>query len=247
MSLTTEERLHRTQAKLTALENEYHDLIYAISHDFSGSLRVISGFAAIINEEHKDSFDERSQRHFQRIIENSEKTKDLLDALLTFSRLNANGGKVEMVILDHCLGQAKARLRDKIEASNAIIKSSNLPIVCGYKNQLTEVFYQLLNNALTYQQTGNQPLIEISAEQNNDEWQLTVKDNGIGVKPKFTEKIIKPLQRIVKSRDYSGAGMGLAIVKKIIDQHHGKLSVSSGDPQGLSVHISLSKAVTDED
>lgn len=239
-------QLEETQQKLEAVEAEYQEFAYIVSHDLSGPLRAIEGFASIIAKNHADNFDDKTNRHLDRIVSGTESGKTIVAALLGLSRLNTKVEPFAEVDSNEVVREVEAELSDLIEATTAQVNVSNLPAFPMDKKQITQVFYHVLQNALTYQTEGNQPDIHITVEEKDNNWLFSVADNGIGIKPKQVEKTFKPLRRAVRDRDYPGIGMGLAIAKKILQRHNGDIWVESEEGTGSTFYFTIAKDLQNE-
>lgn len=237
---STEEQLKRTQKELEDIKAEYHEFAYVVSHDLGAPFRTIKGFAGIIAKSHEDSFDEKTKRHFDLIVKGAEQGKKILEALLEFSRLNTKAEPFTEVDCNTVLSEVMTELADSIQTSNAQIEISDLPTIAADKQQITQVFYHLLKNALTYQAEDNQPHITINSQKKEHDWEFCIKDNGIGIQSNLTEKIFKVLRRAVGEDEYPGAGMGLAIAKKILQRHGGDIRVETEKGAGAAFYFTLS-------
>ncbi len=238
-----EKELARTLQELEALRTEYEELTYVVSHDLGGSLRAIEGFTDIISKKHVDRFDDKTKRQFSLITHNTTKGKVILEVLLEFSRLNTKSEPFSEVNCNALVEEAKQSLADLIMTSKAIITSTSLPTVTGDRKQLALLFQNLLKNALIFQESGNQSEIFIQAEKKGENWQFALKDNGIGIQSNLTEKIFRILRRAVGEDEYSGAGMGLAVARKIVKRHQGDIWVESEIGTGSIFFFTISSVL----
>jgi light-regulated signal transduction histidine kinase (bacteriophytochrome) len=236
-----EAELKNTQQKLKNLEAEYQQYAYIVAHDLSGAFRSISGLSKIIANNNADKLDEESQKHFSLIDDSVRKMQEIMQALLTFSRVNTQSEKFKSVDCQEVLEIAKASLADTIHSSNATIKVNELPTLNADRKQLKQVFYHLLQNAILYRQEDKAPEITISAEEDKQNWIFTIEDNGIGIQEKLLDKVMMPLQRGVKQSDYPGVGMGLTIAKKIIERHGGEIKFNSKVGLGTVINFFIAK------
>ncbi len=232
--------------ELARLKAEYEAFAYIVSHDLSAPFRHVSGFAQIIAQNHADDFDDKSKKHLDFIIRGSEKGSKLMDALLRYSRLNTKAQAFKLVDLDSVVSQVLTKLSAVIDVQGAEIICPKLPTVIGEEKQLTQLFYDLIHNALLYQPADNTPRITITAENQPDQWQFSIQDNGIGIQQGTEEKIFKPLRRGVKDEDYPGDGMGLAFAKNIVSRHRGKLWVDTTNSEGTAFHFTIQKKLTNQ-
>jgi hypothetical protein len=147
----------------------------------------------------------------------------LIADLLAFSRVGRTTETFESVDTDRTLARALVTLDDRITASNARIVSSGLPVVRGDPTLLTALFQNLVGNALKYRSPEREPHIEVSAEHRGTDWLFTVADNGIGIDPQYSERIFTIFQRLHLRDQYGGTGIGLALCRKIVEFHRGKI------------------------
>ena len=236
-----ETRLSRVEKELEDLRQEYADFAYIVSHDLSAPLRHIEGFSTLIMADHQGRFDERTARHFQRIVSSAEESKEILAALLEYSRLNTRQSPFEWVDCNTAVMSARQTLGDMFEETDATLDVADLPSVFCDANQLNKVFYHLLHNALLYRQKDVTPEIRMTCQDSASHWVFCVSDNGIGIKENLQEKVFKVLRRAVTPAQYPGLGMGLAIADKIVKRHGGTMHVKSTPRSGSSFYFSIAK------
>jgi len=246
MPLTLAEELAEARAKLARLEAEYKEFSYIVSHDLSGPLRTIEGFATIISQKHADSFDEKTKLHFQYIVNGVKNGTEILTSLKAFSRLNTRAQPFSACDCNALVADVQENLAEVIQSTAAQVESANLPMVFADSVQLSQAFYHLLENALRYHRADSPPKVRITAEDLGAHWQFIVTDNGIGVPAKLAERIFKPLRRAVKDKDYPGMGMGLAVTKKIAERHRGDLQFESTEGAGSTFRMTIAKGLTND-
>lgn len=227
--------------QLATLEAEYQEFAYIVSHDLSEPFRTMEGFSSIILEKYQGIFDDKTKKHFDLIINSTNKGQRTLKALLEFSRLKTATAVFVSVDCNDIVKMAKEMLSHEICTSQAQVYATQLPLIIVEKKQITRVFYHLIKNALTYQVKGKKPKITISVEEQARHWQFAIKDNGIGIHEKMKEKIFNPLRRGVKDHDYPGMGIGLALCRDIVRRHKGNIYVKTEDPSGSTFYFTLSK------
>lgn len=237
------EQLAEKQRELDQLAAEYKDFAYAVSHDLSAPLRAIEGFSSFIAEDHAQDFDDRSQRHLEYVIDGSQKARNILAALLDFSRINTRSEEFSSIDCDALLAEVQAheQLAEWIDLSGAQIEIAPLPTIFAAKQQMNKVFTELLRNAIVYHAEGDTPDIHIKATETEDFWTFSVSDKGIGVSEKAGKRIFNVLNRAVKERDFPGSGMGLAIARKILQRHKGDVWLESSSPEGTVFCFSVCK------
>lgn len=241
MSTLLAKQLAETQQELSALKAEYEEFAYIVSHDLSAPLRQIEGFIELVVANNSDNFDDKTKRHIELVLGGSAQAKRLLEALVGYSRINTTTEPYVLLDANKIVTDAKDFLSAMIAETNAVIHCENLPNIIGRELQMTQVFSHLLHNALLYQLPNNHPDITIDVMEMDDTWQFCIKDNGIGVSIKRTEKIFKVLRRAVSEKKYAGMGMGLAIAKKILQNHQGNIWLESEEGIGSSFYFTIAK------
>jgi light-regulated signal transduction histidine kinase (bacteriophytochrome) len=241
MTTQVKHQLEKAQKELALLKAEYEEFVYIVSHDLSAPLRQVEGFVEIITAKHTDSFDDKTKRHFELINNGTAKAKSILDAMTCYSRINTVIEPYTLLDLNILFDDVKDNLSALIEKNNALLHFDSLPKVMGSKEHIIKVFECLIHNALTYQQAGNQPVINLSVIDKGNVWQFCIKDNGIGVANNNTDKIFKVLRRGVSDKKYAGMGMGLSISKKILQKHSGDIWLDTEFESGASFYFSIAK------
>lgn len=242
MTQTLENQLNQVQQKLEALETEYQDFAYVVSHDLSSPLRAIKGFSEIILDNHINDFDDATKKHFNLVISCAHRSQKILESLLAFSRLNTVTEPFSEINCHEAIDDAKMQLSKLFTKTGGTISMSDLPVINGDRHQIILIFYHLIKNALIYQAVDNTPHVSIVAKDLGKYCQFSIIDNGIGVKEELAERIFKPLQRGVKDSEFPGIGMGLTLVKKIIQRHNGFIRVESNSTPGSIFHFSIPKS-----
>jgi len=243
------QQLANTQKELEALKAEYNEFVYIVSHDLKAPLRQIEGFVEILSDKHTDDFDDKSKRHLDMISNGSNKASKLLDALVGYSRLNTQDTPFELIDFTALIAEATLQLLPLIESHNVkitlpdLLKTPNSIHIMGDKNQLTQLFYHVIHNAITYRNQGAPSEVVVGIEDKKDYWQLSINDNGIGIRENLTEKIFKVLRRGVSDKVYPGLGMGLALSSKILQRHNGNIWVESEKNIGSTFYFTLPKAL----
>ena len=163
----------------------------------------------------------------------------LIQDLLTYSRVGTKGKLLRQTSSEDALQHALVNLRGSIDSSGAVVTHDHLPTVLADEMQLTQLFQNLVGNAIKYQKSGI-PHVHIAAAKNGDKkWTFAVKDDGIGIDPQYFERIFGMFQRLHKREEFSGTGIGLAICKKIVERHGGNISVESAAGQGTTFRFTL--------
>jgi light-regulated signal transduction histidine kinase (bacteriophytochrome) len=149
---------------------------------------------------------------------------------------------LEPVNLGEVFAAAMANLRICVEESGAQVEAGGLPVVKGDPRQLTQLFQNLIGNAAKFRKPGEAPRVEVQAEREGDFWRVSVRDNGIGLDPRFSERVFTIFQRLHTREEYEGTGLGLAICKKIVERHGGRIWVESREGEGATFFFTLPAA-----
>lgn len=240
-----------TQAKQTEqiLAEKVHELArsnldleqfaYIASHDLQEPLRLISSYVRLLERRYSGQLDDQADKYIQYAVDGSKRLQTLINDLLLYTILDNPAAQPVEIDSQAVLGRVLKLLAPSIEERKAQIKVTDLPIVVGIAGHLTQVFQNLLSNALKYHHPDSRPEIEIGAVQQADMWQFHVRDNGIGLSSEQAEKVFDIFKRLHSRRKYSGNGMGLAICRKIVEQHGGKIWVESAPNAGATFFFTL--------
>jgi len=237
-----EEHVAERTAELTATIAELEAFSYSISHDLRAPLRAINGYASIVREDYSAAIDDEGRRLLLRIEGNARKMAQLIDGLLDFSRL----GRVEAVSSEvnmHDMAKAiAAELQAEHPESRADWVIGELPPVRGDAAMLRQVWVNLLANALKFSAQGPEPRIDVSAQRQGSEIIFAVRDNGVGFDMAYAEKLFGVFNRLHAANEFPGVGVGLAIVRRIVTRHGGRVWASSGDGAGATFSFALPRA-----
>lgn len=233
----TQQELQATLQELERSNRELEEFAFVASHDLQEPLRKIQAFAERLGSR-ASQLDAGSRDYLQRMTSAAARMQALINDLLNYSRLNTRAQPLRPLALDQVLDEVLQDMETVLEQSQAQVERQALPSILGDASQLRQVLQNLLSNALKFQPPGNVPLIRIYAEaQDSSGWTLCIADNGIGFEEKYLDRIFNPFQRLHGRDAYAGTGIGLAIVKKIIERHAAKISASSQPGQGSIFRI----------
>jgi len=239
LNATLEQRVvERTEALMRSNE-ELQQFAYIASHDLQEPLRTVSIFAQLLAKRFGGKLDADAHQFIRYIVESSERMERLIHDLLDFSRVDARGtDHFVRMSCDEALNDAIRNLHSLIEENQAVMTLGRLPVVLADPVQVTRLFQNLLVNSIRFR-SEDPPHIQIAAEMGDGEWRFSVRDNGIGIEPQYAEKVFG-IFKCLHSRDkYPGSGMGLAICRKIVSRHQGRIWVESELGKGATFHFTL--------
>jgi len=253
----------RLVEELQRSNKELEQFASVASHDLQEPLRVISGFAHLVQKRYKGKLDKKGEDFIGRILDGSFRMHRLIKDLLEYSRVTTTGRPFKLVDCNEILQKALANLKVAVEEAGAVITADPLPVVAADEMQLVSLFQNLVGNAVKYRKKEEPSRIHLSAGTVSERWEqtgcttganrlpagswiLSVRDNGIGIESRSFERIFQIFQRLHSSSDYPGTGVGLAICKKIVERHGGCIWVESERGKGSSFFFTLPERSVDE-
>ncbi len=240
LNATLEQRVQAGLAELKEANRELEAFVYSVAHDLRSPLRAIQGFSNILLDDPADGLGEKGKGFLQKINRSARQLDVLTGDLLAYSRLKNAQITLVPVDLQRVVARARELLSHQIEDSKAeIVLDEPLPVVLAHESALDQVVTNLLGNAVKYVAAGTQPKIRISA-QNRAGWvRMAIADNGIGIAPENHDRIFKVFERLEHGKDYTGTGVGLAIVQKAVQKMGGRLGVESNAGEGSTFWVEL--------
>ncbi len=223
---------------LRAVNKELDAFVYVASHDLQEPLRNLTAFSTFLRQDLGDDLPERAAEDLRFITDAAERMRTLVQDLLELSRVGRANLRPERVRLDDCVDDSLAALCVRLQESQARIERDPLPEVTGDRTALTQVYQNLISNAMKFV-VGEMPEIALTAEQQDGDWILGVKDNGIGLKPEYAKQIFAPFRRLHGASEYEGSGIGLAICRKAVERHGGRIWVESEPGRGSHFRFTL--------
>jgi PAS domain S-box-containing protein len=233
-----EEDRERLLHELMRSNKELEQFAYIASHDLQEPLRMVSSFVQLLGHRYKGRLDEDADEFIGYAVNGAAHMQRLLNDLLAYSRVGMKGEPFKLIDLKSALDKAIINLKVEIDHTCAEIIHESLPIVYADEVQMVQVFQNLLGNAMKFSNAGP-PRINVSAEMKDDEWVICVQDNGIGIDPKYFGRIFHIFKRLHSKEEYRGTGIGLAICKKIIERHNGRIWVESELGKGASFYFTI--------
>lgn len=236
----------RSEDRLHAKTLEQDSFIYTVSHDLRAPLVSLQGLTSILIEDYGATLDADARMYIDRIAANARKMQNLLNDLLEISRVGRVDVEVDLVDLQAIVYSVTEQLRHTLTTRGATVRvDGSLPSVYANHTRMTQVFTNLIDNAVAYTPTGRAPLVGINALERPDGWEVMVQDNGVGIPAAFQSKVFAIFQRLPtgKALNPTGSGVGLAIVARIIESHGGKLWIDSREGIGSTFHFTLPRTV----
>jgi PAS domain S-box-containing protein len=231
-------QLERMNRELVALNAELDEFTHMASHDLQEPLRSLTSFSDLLRKDLGQSLPERAARDLGFITDAAKRMHMLVHDLLALSRAGRVAKKREKVSLSECVDQALEALAMRVKETGARISRDALPDVWGDSTLLTQLYQNLIGNALKF--SGDQrPIIQLTFEERDGDQIFGVKDNGIGIDPKYVQEIFKPFKRLHGPEKYEGSGIGLAICRKIVERHGGKIWVESESGKGAHFRFTI--------
>lgn len=219
---------------------QLENFAYLASHDLKTPIRTLVGFSQLLQRSAKDRLKNNELDYLRFIDSASKNMQDLIEDLLSYSRVNTKKQEHEEIDLSYLLNTIIEEIKPAINEKKAIIQRENLPEkIYGDKTQMRQLFQNLVINAIKFSKPETPPEVILSATEQQQSWKFSIKDNGIGIKPEYHEKIFLLFKRLHNSSEYEGTGIGLALCKKIVEKHLGKIWVESNENQGTTFHFTL--------
>jgi light-regulated signal transduction histidine kinase (bacteriophytochrome) len=217
---------------------ELEEFAHAASHDLQAPLRVITGYAELLRRRYADRLDAQADEFIGYILDGSTRMQQMIQGLLAWSRAGRSSQPFRPVDCNVACDRALKNLRFEIEASRAEVVRGELPEVPADEAQLVELFQHLIANAVKFKR-GEPPRFAIEAERRGTDWWFTVRDNGLGIDPQWKERLFRVFQRLHGPEEYPGIGIGLALCKRIVERHRGRIGFESVPGEGTSFVFSL--------
>ena len=240
--------LEREQA-MHALKRSNEDLkqfAYVASHDLQEPLRMVASYTQLLAERYNNQLDEKARKFINYAVDGASRMQALIQDLLAFSRVETHVRGLKPVDAHSALCDATANLKTMIDETGTLITTDDLPHVQADETQLSQVFQNLIANGIKFRKKSSNPHIHVFANRQNDHWCLAVKDNGIGIDTKYQGRVFVVFQRLHTRHEYPGTGIGLALCKRIIDRHGGKIWFESTLKQGTTFYFTLPSTEREE-
>ena len=224
--------------ELTRSNEELEQFAYVSSHDLQEPLRMITSYLQLLQRRYQGQLDDKADKYIHFAVDGASRMQNLINDLLEYSRVTRSVREPKTTNCEFILNQALANLKLMIKDNKVTISHDPLPDVMADSTQLIQVFQNMILNGIKFR-SEEAPKIHIAAEKKASEWVFSVQDNGIGIDPKYSERIFEIFKRLHKREDYNGTGIGLAICKKIVERHGGRIWVESELGKGSTFYFTL--------
>ncbi len=242
LNLSTQ-KLEDYSKQLLQSNNELEQFAYVTSHDLQEPLRMVTSFLSLLEKKYGHVLDEKGKQYIHYAADGAHRMRQIILDLLEYSRIGNIEEEVSLVDMKAVLDDVLILNRKLIKEKKAVITTEELPQIYAEKSPMHQMFHNLIQNALTYHGDSISPEINIRAEETVTHWIFYIKDNGIGIPSEYREKIFNLFERLHGNGEYSGTGIGLAICKKIAEQHKGIIGVDSEQDRGSTFYFTVLKKV----
>ena len=236
-----EAALREAHEELKRSNAELEQFAYVASHDLQEPLRMVSSYTQLLMRRYGDKLDGDAREFTAFIVDGATRMKQLIEDLLAYSRVGTRDKNFKPVEAESSLKRALTNLRAAIQDSGATVTQDKLPTIPCDEVQLAQLFQNLIGNALKFRKPDAAPAVHVGAADQGAEWEFMVRDNGIGIEPQYFERIFMVFQRLHDKGEYPGTGIGLAIVKKVVERHGGRIWVQSQPGAGTTFHFTMPK------
>ncbi|MEZ5317165.1 MAG: PAS domain S-box protein [Vicinamibacterales bacterium] len=239
------EQVLRAQAEELARSNqELEQFAYVASHDLQEPLRMVSNYTQLLASRYRERLDGDALEFIDFAVDGAKRMQMLIHDLLQYARVGTRGKEFRETSTEQIVRDTVQNLAGVVEETGARIRVGPLPTVRGDQSQLAQVFQNLIGNALKFRRSDAPPVVDVSAEEEDGAWVFRVADNGIGIDQKYFDRIFQMFQRLHGREQYEGTGIGLALCKKIVERHGGRITVSSEPGRGTTFAFTIPAAPT---
>ncbi|MFC0007224.1 sensor histidine kinase [Micromonospora siamensis] len=232
-------QLQKQAEELTRSNRDLEQFAYVASHDLQEPLRKVASFCQLLQRRYAGQLDERADQYIAFAVDGAQRMQRLINDLLAFSRIGRLTTGFTEVDLNKVMGDVAGQTEAARQYADAELTWDELPVIRGEEPLLTNLLANLVSNAVKFRRPDVTPRVHVSARLVGDEWEITCRDNGIGIEPEFADKIFVIFQRLHSKDAYPGTGIGLAIVKKIVEYHGGRVWVDTDVEEGTAIRFTL--------
>ena len=242
INLSLEEKVKERTADLQQSNAELEQFAYVASHDLQEPLRMVASYTQLLKRRYEGKLDEEADEFIGYAVDGAKRMQTLIQDLLEFSRLGTKKSSLQETDSNGIYEIAIKNLGMAIEDKGARVETNGLPMVMADEGQLMQLFQNLIANAIKFQRPEVFPTVEVNAELVDEEWQFSVKDNGIGISADSTQRIFQIFKRLHGRNEYEGTGIGLSVCKKIVENHGGRIWIESTEGVGTTFFFTLVQA-----
>ncbi|MDH6461160.1 signal transduction histidine kinase [Micromonospora sp. A200] len=232
-------QLQKQAEELTRSNRDLEQFAYVASHDLQEPLRKVASFCQLLQRRYAGQLDERADQYIAFAVDGAQRMQRLINDLLAFSRIGRLTTGFTEVDLDKVMGDVAGQTEAARQYADAELTWDEMPVIRGEEPLLTNLLANLVSNSIKFRRPDVTPKVHVSARLVDDEWEITCQDNGIGIEPEFADKIFVIFQRLHAKDAYPGTGIGLAIVKKIVEYHGGRVWVDTDTDEGTAIRFTL--------
>jgi len=234
-----EDALRATAEELARSNRDLEQFAYVASHDLQEPLRMVTGYLQLLRERYQGKLDDKADRYIGYAVDGAERMSGLIRDLLAYSRLNTRGSPLSPTSAEEALEIALKNLGRAVRESSATVTHDPLPEVVGDKTQLVQVFQNLIGNAIKFRAADRPPQVHVGVRQEPGHWEFSVEDNGIGFEQQYEHKLFLIFQRLHGRGQYPGTGIGLAICKRIVERHGGRMWAAGVPGEGSTFFFTI--------
>jgi PAS domain S-box-containing protein len=232
------DELAEKAAALERSNDELEQFAYVVSHDLQQPLSLVSSYLELLSDSCRDKLSEEEESYLDRATHGAVRVQEMVDAVLNYARVDSRGGEFTTVDLEGALEEVKARLWKEIACARAEITGDPLPTVVADESQMQQLLQNLVSNALKFA-AGTPARVHLAAVEDETGWRISVRDEGIGLDPEASERVFVKFQRLHTEKEYPGTGIGLAICKRIVERHGGRIWVESEPKRGATFFFTI--------
>ncbi|MFI6261003.1 ATP-binding protein [Micromonospora sp. NPDC051006] len=232
-------QLQKQAEELTRSNRDLEQFAYVASHDLQEPLRKVASFCQLLQRRYAGQLDERADQYIAFAVDGAQRMQRLINDLLAFSRIGRLTAGFTEVDLNKVMGDVAGQTEAARQYADAELTWSELPVIRGEEPLLTNLLANLVSNSIKFRRPDVPARVHVSARLVDDEWEISCEDNGIGIEPEFADKIFVIFQRLHSKDAYPGTGIGLAIAKKIVEYHGGRVWVDTDVPEGTAIRFTL--------
>ena len=236
-----EERLRQTAEELARSNKDLEHFAYVAAHDLQEPLRTVRAFAQLLAKRYKGEIDADADEYIGFVVDGAGRMSNLVSGLLDYSRVSSAGQTLTPTDCEPALTEALSALHQTIAGANAEVTHDPMPMVLGDHRQLTQLFQNLIGNAIKFHSNGVAPCVHVGASEQDEQWIFSVRDNGIGIELQYHEKVFEIFRRLHGPQEYPGTGIGLALCKRIVERHAGRIWFESHPGEGTTFFFTLPK------